>query len=329
MPQRPTSGASLADGWSRHGSLPLNGLLERNAFPPLLMALLVPLITFILVQIIVIPVVLIPLLMTAGGEGADAASLTQNLMQEHTSLLMVANSVGQVLGLALPAVLISRLHTTRPWSFLRVRPLDLHLAGLGLLGWVGLYPVVSWLGKLNEQLPMPGPLQEFDMQQMELIEQVLTSDLGITFNLIVLAIVPALCEEVLFRGYVQRQAERGLGGAGGIALSGIFFGFYHLRFSQVLPLCILGLYLAYVAWRTGSVWMAVLVHLANNAFAVFAGAYVSSRPELNVENVEQMYVPWYLVLGGLLLLGVVVAAMHKLAPAVRQQVQSASSGRPS
>jgi hypothetical protein len=132
-----------------------------------------------------------------------------------------------------------------------------------------------------------------------------------------LALVPGICEEVLFRGYAQRQFERASGPAGGILLSGVLFGLYHLRPSQVLPLAMLGLYLAYLTWRTGSLWPAVLVHILHNGLAVVLARLVQKRQEYDFETLEQAPMPWYAVLGGFAIFGGVLYVLHPLARQVR------------
>ncbi|PSQ88198.1 MAG: CPBP family intramembrane metalloprotease domain-containing protein, partial [Bacteroidetes bacterium QS_8_64_10] len=286
----PATPPELDDPWERRG-LPLDGVLERERFPPLLTVLLVPVLALLLTNFVIFPLFAAPLLLAGGLEVTQPQELIRVLLNERIDLFLMGNSVAQVLGLALPAMLAARWHSSRWTGFLRLRRCDLRLLGLALLGWAAFYPVVTWLGAINQTIPLPDALEQFERQQMQLIEQVLMSDRGVVFDLLMLAITPALCEELLFRGYVQRQGERSLGVVGGILLAGIGFGFYHFRFSQVLPLAALGCYLAYLTWRTGSLWPAVLVHLANNAFAVAASTYAQSRSGVTTEEIEQMQLP--------------------------------------
>lgn len=130
------------------------------------------------------------------------------------------------------------------------------------------------------------------------------------FNLIVLAITPALCEELLFRGYFQRQLERGVGVLWGIALSGVVFGLYHLRLTQVLPLSLLGVYLAYLTWRTGSLWPAIVVHFANNGLAVIVADFIRRREDIDMDVVDGLTVPWYVVVLSIALFSAVVYVLH-------------------
>jgi membrane protease YdiL (CAAX protease family) len=157
----------------------------------------------------------------------------------------------------------------------------------------------------------------FEQTQLELIQTVLESGLGVTFNLVALALIPGFCEEIVIRGYAQRQFERDSGPVGGILLSGVLFGCYHLRPSQLLPLAVLGLYLAYLVWRTGSLWPAILVHALHNGLAVFAAQYVQGHQEYDFETLEQVPMPWYTIVGGFAIFGGVLYVLHPLARRVR------------
>ena len=182
-----------------------------------------------------------------------------------------------------------------------------------MLGLVALLPLVQWLGQVNSALPLPDWVRALEEAQMQLIEQVLAGGTGVFFNLLVLAVTPAFCEELLFRGYVQRQAERALGVATAILFSGFFFGLYHLRLTQLLPLVLLGVYLAYITWRTGSLWPAVVVHFANNAFAVALGAVASARPGWSLDEIEAVTVPGYVVAVSLVAVVAIVFLLDRTA----------------
>lgn len=51
-------------------------------------------------------------------------------------------------------------------------------------------------------------------------------------------------------------------------MSGIIFGIYHIRFTQLIPLAILGIILAILAWKSGSILPAMVAHFVNNATSV-------------------------------------------------------------
>jgi membrane protease YdiL (CAAX protease family) len=276
--------------------------------------------TFLLFQVIVSPIVL--LVQIGMAEGGMSSLETMNnpdqLLSSYTRELIVSNSVGQLLGLALPSLLLARLHTHGVSGYLRLRTVDVRLLGLAVLGVLGLQPVVQWLAQLNQHLPLPESVRLFEQTQLEMIRSVLESGLGVGFNVAMLALVPGICEELLFRGYAQRQFERASGPVAGILLSGIIFGAYHLRPSQVLPLVVLGVYLAYLTWCTGSLWPAVIVHITHNALAVLAARYARTHPEYDLETVEQAAMPWYAVVAGFAIVGGVLYVLDPLARRVRE-----------
>ena len=305
----------LPDPWDRKGPLPLDGVLERGGFSPLLTALLTLGVAFVLFQVVISPLVIFGLLLAKGVGLSEMFSAFDTMLEEHPGVFLAANTVGQFLGLAVPAALLARWHSSRPQAFVRLRPPGWDLLVLSIVGLAGLIPVVMWLGTFNEQLPLPPWIEEFEQSQIEMLEKLLVQDMPVLVNLFVLALTPAICEELLFRGYVQRQVERGVGVVGGILFSGIAFGLYHLRLTQVVPLAILGLYLAYLVWRTGSLWPAIVVHFANNAFAVVFSAVVARSSEHSAADLEQMQVPGILVVSGLVLFAASVYLLHRSARA--------------
>ncbi len=304
---------TLPDRWERRAPIPLDGWLERHEFGPIFLAIFGLIAAFVLFQLVISPAATVLIFMAQGIPPAEMLGRFEALIEEHARSLLTANTIGQVLGLAVPAYLLARLHTTRPGAFLRLRRGDGTLVVLAVVGLFALTPAIQWLGTINEQLPLPDFIRQFEQSQMELIERVLSIDTGLLFNLVVLAITPALCEELLFRGYVQRQLERGAGVVVGILVSGVVFGLYHLRLTQAIPLCVLGVYLAWLVWRTGSLWPAIVVHFINNAMAIAIGAYLSRRDDVEIADIEAMEMPWYLVVGGLAIFLVTVVGMWRRA----------------
>jgi membrane protease YdiL (CAAX protease family) len=303
---------TLSDPWAPTAPVPLDGRLERSKFPPWLTAFMAMFIAWILFQII--SSIAAVALLIAKGVGVDGLieALTVGL-DENARELLIANTFGQVLGLALPAWLLARMHSSRRLSFIRLRAPDAGLLVLGVVGLVALIPVIQWLGQVNDAFPFPDWLREFEQLQMELIEQVLSQNLGLVFSLSVLGLTPALCEELLFRGYVQRQAERSMGVVWGIVFTGVLFGLYHLRLTQAVPLSVLGIYLCYLTWRTGSLWPAIVVHFLNNGFAVVLGAFIASSETLEMSDLEEFEMPWYFVFGGVIVVGAVIYALNQRA----------------
>ncbi len=319
-PNRPR----LDDGWAPGGHIPLDGPLEQRSIRTALFEVMTGVVVlgaaFVFFQLVVTPALLLAQVALAEGGMPSLQTIGDptQVLGTYTRELILSNSGGQLLGLALPAFLMARLHTSRSLAFLRVRAVDSRLLVLAVVGVVGLQPVVQWLVQVNRMLPLPEAVRLFEQTQMELIRSVLESGLGVPFNLVMMAVVPGLCEEVLFRGYAQRQFERGAGPVGGILLSGLLFGAYHLRPTQILPLAGLGLYMAYLTWRTGSLWPAILVHTAHNGLAVLLSAYVRTNPDYDLQTLEQAPMPWYAVVGGFVIVGSVLYILDSLTRRLRE-----------
>jgi uncharacterized protein len=128
-------------------------------------------------------------------------------------------------------------------------------AGIGLLGWaanIGTSLAYIWLTSdaSNPQEPLVNAAQE--------------STLQFTFMMILGALVVPLAEELLFRGMLYTWLRR-WGVAVAVGVSAIVFGLFH-GVSVVLPAAVLlGVLTALIYEKSGSIWPAVMVHVANNA----------------------------------------------------------------
>jgi sodium transport system permease protein len=138
------------------------------------------------------------------------------------------------------------------------------LAGVLLVG--GALPLIWLIGWLQSfVLPIPWDL-------LEGLEQLVTADSleRFVWLIVILALTPALCEELVFRG-VLLGATRTLEPWRMIVLNGVVFGAFHLSFEtamRFLPTALLGMLIAWAVWRTGSIWVGVLMHFLNNASIV-------------------------------------------------------------
>lgn len=286
----------LVDAWSWATPFRLSGGVERGQFSPLLMALLVFVGAFLVFNLIGGVIIGVAAVMS-GGVTVDPEAF----LMENGGLALGANTISQWMAFALIAALMARWSSPDWREFLRIRKPDMTGFGIASAGWVVLYPFVLWLGEINASLPVPEVLRDFDQMMSDQTEALLAATNLPTWMLFgAIAITPAVCEELMFRGYLQRQVERGMGLVWSIVLVGILFGMYHLQVTKVLPLATLGIYLGFVVWATGSVWTGTVVHLLNNGFAVLAVAYVSSRPDMSLDTVEDVALPWYLGLASAL-----------------------------
>ncbi|MEM6690834.1 MAG: CPBP family intramembrane glutamic endopeptidase, partial [Planctomycetota bacterium] len=83
-----------------------------------------------------------------------------------------------------------------------------------------------------------------------------------------IAVTPAFCEELLFRGYVQTRLVAAMPAWVGILVSSVVFAGFHVDPVHVISVFPLGFYLGLVAWHSGTIFPAILGHFINNAFSV-------------------------------------------------------------
>lgn len=178
---------------------------------------------------------------------------------------MAAMQVGVILA---PPVLLAILLTSDPGRTLRLRiPALPHLL-LGVALALTLNPFVNELRIWVESLfPTPEPVRK----ALEHL-QAQFSDLGST--ILLLALAPAICEEVAFRGYILSGLQRGQRTRSAIFLSAFLFGFMHVLlslFQQLFNATVLGVVLGLLAVRSASLVPGIAFHFINNALGVLTG----------------------------------------------------------
>jgi sodium transport system permease protein len=149
----------------------------------------------------------------------------------------------------------------------------------GVLLVAGGLPLVWLLGWLQTfVLPIP-------WEMLEGLEELVTArDAGrFLWLMLLLAVTPALCEEIVFRG-VLLGSTRTLEPWRMIVLNGVVFGAFHLSFETVirfLPTAALGALIAWTVWRTGSLWVGALMHFLNNGSIVAITSMPALRESLS------------------------------------------------
>lgn len=92
--------------------------------------------------------------------------------------------------------------------------------------------------------------------------------------IIVFPVLPAICEEALFRGVIARGLSE-LGVLGGAVLSGLLFALMHGNYSQLLLQFVLGAEIGFIVLKSGNFAAGIAMHLTNNAFAIIYALLVA------------------------------------------------------
>lgn len=269
---------------------------DRNGFSDWAVALIWLIVAFLLFQVAAGAVFIVLLIAL---NGLESSADVMGMMTENLDLLFIGNSTGQILFLGLATLLIVKLHLSGEsrFDFIRLRWEGNTLLYVGLAAAITIVvqPVVMYLGYLNSLLPVPDFFTEMQASQYEMFEQFLRQDGVVWFGLFHIAMVPAFCEEVLFRGYILKAFEKSWGIITAILVSGLIFGLYHVQLTNLLPLATLGILFAVVTWLSGSIWPAIVAHFVNNGSMVLLATI---NPEMAFTDISAETLPpfWMLLL---------------------------------
>ncbi len=154
-------------------------------------------------------------------------------------------------------------------------------------------PFVNLVGELNANMAFPEWLSGVEqwMKNAEENAEMLTKAFlkvdttgGLLFNIFMIALLPAIGEELLFRGVIQRIFTNWTRSNNwGIWISAILFSALHMQFYGFVPRMLLGVLFGYLLVWSGSMWLPVIAHFLNNAIAVIGYFLIDKnliKPEL-------------------------------------------------
>ena len=246
----------------------------------------------------------------------DLASLANIISSpetdEHILFIKIYQVVNQVGAFILPALLFSFFVSRSSSSYLYLdnRPNLTNILVMGLMVF-SILPFINYLGEINEKMVLPEVFSSMEMwmlekelQAKELTEIFLqTSTIsGLLVNLFIVALIPAIGEELLFRGLILKLFKEITGNIHlAVIISAVFFAAMHLQFYGFLPRFTLGLLLGYAFVLTRNLWVPMFIHFVNNAASVVV-YYLHYNGQLKVpmEDFGAVQNPVYII-GSLLI----------------------------
>jgi CAAX amino terminal protease family. len=206
--------------------------------------------------------------------------------------LRLLQAISTVCSFLLPAIALAWLCSESLLKYLSlekspsVKVCLLTLAGLLLLG-----PTINMMTLLNKQLVLPSFLEPIEMwmrskeAEMEKFINLLIQDNStgaLISNLVVIALLAAVTEEILFRGAIQRIIEKWTNNHHVVIwLAAIVFSAVHMQFYGFIPRMMLGAYLGYLLYWSKSMWLPIFAHFVNNAIAVVATRNLNPEDSYN------------------------------------------------
>jgi len=188
----------------------------------------------------------------------------------------------------IPSIIASILFSKSPSNYLSLQlPEKPIVLGLSILLMFSAVPLINLIHIFNQQLELPAFLSGIEewMKQSEANAQRITevflnikTTQELYYNLLIVAILPALGEEFLFRGVLQRLFKELTNNVhAAVIITAILFSAIHMQFYGFFPRMLLGLMFGYLLVWTGSIWVPVIAHLINNGAAVIFAYYAQQN----------------------------------------------------
>jgi len=219
---------------------------------------------------------------SAGLSSTELNDFLTNGLYENPQLIFVSNALFQLLAFLLPGLLFAYLAAPQPLKYLGLKrwksPAQFSwiiIAGVGLVFFIGV------LGTWIQQIDFGATVSAIDEQRKKVIEIYMQSgNVGSLFrNLFLIALLPAICEEVFFRGVLQKFAYSFTGKWWlSIIMASVIFTLFHASISEFLPILLAGIVLGTVYYLTGNLWLSILLHFVHNGLQITM-AYLSDSSQ--------------------------------------------------
>lgn len=170
-------------------------------------------------------------------------------------------------------------------------------------------PLISFIGEINQWIHFPESLKNIENWMIKLEEKngailnLLTQNVNFeTYlkNILVMAFVPAICEEVFFRGALQNFSIQVFKNKHiAIVFTAIIFSIIHFQFYGFIPRVLLGIYLGYLMIWSGSLLLPIIAHFLHNFLSITID-FIGKTNQMNVEETNLIDIKgifWLILLG--------------------------------
>ncbi len=221
----------------------------------------------------------------------------------------------------IPCFVFLKLAQENSFEFLKMKTFP---AIIGLLIAFGIMlvvqPLVELTGKWNAAFPFPEAygiadwIKQAEEQGAVVTKAFLKADtIGVfLLNVFIMAFLPALGEEIFFRGMIQQYMTKAVNNVYiAIVITAIIFSAFHFQFMGFLPRMLLGIILGCIFVWSKNIWLSVFAHFLNNGAAVTLD-YLNQRNVISEEQLESVASDNVLVVGlSLILLAGLMFVLHK------------------
>ena len=197
----------------------------------------------------------------------------------ETGLLKLSQLLLSVGVIVLPPIVLAYLISEKPQHFLLLDKKKMNWTDLILvvIFMILIIPFINLLGDLNHQLVLPKMFSGIELwmktseeQATALTEKFLKVNTfqGLLINIFLISVIPAIGEELYFRGALQGVIRDWKGVKTSIWITAIIFSTIHFQFYGFVPRMLMGAFFGYLLVWSENMWLPIVAHFTNNVIAV-------------------------------------------------------------
>lgn len=238
----------------------------------------------VLAMLLLAGITMIPFLLAGYSLDTIAASNSSSKANTDEIFFLKVLQLVQAIGLFMAPYIAYRFllreNRYKPTELPYVKIISTLIFGFAMMS---AFPLINYLAEWNSALVFPVEsinawMQSTEQNTEHLIRLFLDTDTigGLLFNLVLIAFIPAVGEELLFRGTFQPLMLKTFKGNYHLAIwvTAFWFSFIHLQFLGFFPRLLLGAILGYAAHWSGSLILPMIGHFVNNALAVLVAFFI-------------------------------------------------------
>ncbi len=246
----------------------------------------------------------LPILTIIGFTLALSSKTSENIQTPEGSIfnLSISQITSSIVIFIIPAIVISYFYKRDIYSFLGLKKApNKSLVFWSILLMLSSNVFIDYLTEFNKHIPLPQHLELLftNLQQTTLLAQESFMSFNNFFEflliLFVVAVLPAVSEEIYFRGLLAGVLfDMKIGAIHAIIISSLLFACIHFQFYYFLPLFFMGALLAFIYYKTKNLWLSIIAHFVNNGMIVILTA-LNKIGFTNI-NIDELSLPWFLSL---------------------------------
>lgn len=255
---------------------------------------------------------------------ANFSDASQLLQSGNIHLLKFLQIIQSTFLFIIPPIVFTFFVSEKPQDWLHIKKtFSSQTLILIILLMLAMFPVTNFLAEINRLIQFPDFLKDVynwmvskEDEMNTITEQFLRVDSVGEFllNFLMIAIIPAVGEELLFRGTIQKIFSGWTKNQHwGVVIAAFLFSAVHIQFMTFMPRFFLGIIFGYLLVWSQSIWVPILAHFLNNGMAVVM-SYLTQNQNLNqdVENIGQSNNFFWLSLFNILFVGIILFFIYKI-----------------